>query len=106
EPFALPLQVFLRFFLSRRQTLHKRQLGSRMQLTKVYLIHERADEEDSTPCAAQQILWGQRIGQGCGINALAFVGNNEDQSRAGVFKADVDLFGRVVIVAMEYGVHS
>ena len=33
----------------------KRQLGSGMQLTKVYLIHERTDKEDAAAGAAQTL---------------------------------------------------
>jgi len=35
------------FFPQPVQVLDKRQLGSGMQLSKVYLIHERANQEDA-----------------------------------------------------------
>src|SRR5438105_15709709 len=39
--------------LARLQMLHQRQFGSGMQLSKVYLIHEGADDEDAAARAAQ-----------------------------------------------------
>jgi len=45
-----------------RQMFNQFQLGTRMQLSKVYFIHQRPDQEDATACAAQKILWRQRVG--------------------------------------------
>ncbi len=61
-------------FFGRRQMLYQRQLGPRMQLSEVYLIHERPDEEDAAAGAAQKIFRRQGIGKGGGIQSLALVG--------------------------------
>ena len=35
---------------------------SRMQLAKVYLIHEGPDKKDATAGAAQEVFRGERVG--------------------------------------------
>ena len=82
----------------------QRQLGSRMQLTKVYLIHEGADEEDAPPRAAQEVLRGQGVWKRLQIEALALVGKGKDQLFAGVLETGRDLLGGVVLVAVQDGV--
>ncbi len=84
----------------------ERQLGSGMELTKVYLIHERTDQEDPPPGAAQKIFRCQWIGKRVRVKPLALVGNDKNKRRACVFKARYDLFGGVVIVAVEHGIYS
>src|SRR5580693_6229845 len=84
-------------FLSRGcEMLHQRQFGSRMQLPKVYLIHEGADEEDAAAGAAQEVLRCKGIGKGIRIEAFALIGNDKDEVGAGVFKGGGDLLAGVV----------
>src|SRR5215472_7800529 len=45
-----------------RQVFYQGQLGARMQLSKVYLIHEGADEEDSAAGAAQKVFGVAGVG--------------------------------------------
>jgi len=75
-----------------------------MQLTKVYLIHERADKEDATAGAAQKILRSQGVGQRVRVKPLALVGDHKDQIAPVVLKADGDLAGWIVFVAVQHGV--
>jgi hypothetical protein len=42
----------LQFIAPRRQMFDQRQFGSGMQLSKVYLIHERTDQEDAAAGSA------------------------------------------------------
>src|ERR1035441_3316411 len=93
-------------FASRRQNFDQRQLGSGMQLSKVYLIHEGSDEEDAAPRAAQQVFWSQRIGNGIQVKPLALIGDGHHQRRAGVLKAGEDQLGGGVFIAVENGVHG
>ena len=94
------------FIAIRRQMLDQCQLGSWMQLSKVYLIHEGTDKEDATASATEQVFRGEGVGQCIGIQTLALVGDGEDEGRAGVFKAYGDQFGGVVVVAVQYGIYG
>ena len=60
----------------------------RMQLAKVYLIHEGADEKDASSGAAQEVLRGERVGEAGGIEARALV---------------TDAYGEVVGAGLEGG---
>jgi len=71
--------------------LNQRQLGARIQLSKVYLIHEGTNKEDSAAGAAQQIFRSQGVWNCVGIEASALIGDFKDERRAGVFQADGDL---------------
>lgn len=86
--------------------LDEGQFGSGMELTKVYLIHEGADEEDATAGAAEEIFRGEWVGQGFGVEAFALVGDGDDERRAVVLKAGGDVLGGVVVVAVEDGVNG
>src|SRR6185437_13574505 len=77
-----------------------------MQLSKVYLVHERANEEDSAPGAAEKVFGRQGVGKRVGVEALALVGDSEDKGRAGIFKAEGDLLGGVVLITVEHGVNG
>jgi hypothetical protein len=93
------------FLGSRRQMLDQRQLSSRVQLSKVYLIHEGADEKDATAGAAEKIFRRERIGQMVGIEAVALVGDGKDKVSSGVFESHVDHPRRIVLVAVQNGVY-
>src|SRR5579859_2923969 len=92
--------------LGRRQMFYQRQFGSGMQLSKVYLIHERADDEDAAAGAAQQVFRRQRIGKRLRIESFALVGNDKYQVLAVVFERGGDLLARVVFISVEHGVYG
>lgn len=73
-------------------------------MSKVYLIHERADEKDTAAGAAEKIFRGERIGKFLGIDALALVGDAEDEFRAGVFKRERYLLRGIVLIAVEHSI--
>ncbi len=75
----------------------QRQLGSGIQLSKMYLIHKGSHEEDAAPRAAQQVFWSQRIRKGIRVQPLALVGDDDHQRRAVVLKAGEYLLGEVDI---------
>ena len=54
---------------------NQRQLGARVQLSKVYLIHEGSDKEDAAASAAQKVLRGQRVGKFVRIYPFSLVGD-------------------------------
>ena len=62
-------------FAGWRQMLDQRQLGSWMQLSKVYLIHEGTDEEDAAAATAQQVFRRQGVRKRLRVEAPALVGN-------------------------------
>src|ERR1035437_111273 len=93
------------FRSGRSQMLDQRQLGSGMQLSEVYLIHEGSDQEDAAPRAAKQVLRGQRVGKRLRVQSFALVSDGNHQRRAGVFKAGGDLFGGGGFVAVQNGVY-
>src|SRR5260370_27577165 len=72
-----PPPLCLGFLRRRCQMLYQRQFGSRMQLPKVYLIHEGADEEDAAAGAAQEVLRCKWIGKGIRIEAFALIGDDK-----------------------------
>ena len=80
------------------------QLGSGLQLAKVYLIHEGPDEEYAAAGPAQEILRFTRVRQSSGVQAFALIGDLEHKRRSGVLKIDGNLLGRIVFVAMQHGV--
>src|SRR5450631_3877524 len=84
--------------------LYQRQFGPGMQLTKVYLIHEGTDKENTAAGSAQQVLLCERIGHLLGNESPALICNGKNQSLAGVLEAHRDLPGRIVFVAVENGV--
>ena len=81
-------------------------LRAGVQFSKVYLIHEGADEEDAAAGAAHEVFGRQRIGQGVGVEAFALIADLDDEGFAVVLKARGDLFGRVVVVAVQDGIHG
>jgi hypothetical protein len=83
---------------------YQRQLGSRMQLTKVYLIHHGADEEDAAAGAAEQVFRVAGVGELFGVDAAALIGDYEDEVAAGVLVGERDVLVGVVLVAVQDGV--
>lgn len=82
------------------------EFGSRLELAEVDLIHEGANEEDAAASAAHEVFGSERVGQMFPINALSLVSDGENEGFAVVFKTGCDLFGGVVIVAVQYCVYG
>ena len=91
-------------FGCRGEVLDEREFSAGLELTKVDLIHEGADEEDAAASAAKKIFGCERIGQVFPIDAFTLVGDRKDKGFAVVLKAGCDLLGRVVVVAMKDGI--
>ena len=89
-----------------RQMFYQRQLGPGVQLSKVYLIHQRPDEKDAAAGAAEKVFLSQRIGDFLGIEARALVGDGDLQVLAGIFERNLDLPGGVVLVAVQHRVNG
>ena len=89
---AVRLEDASGFFCCRGQMFDQRQFGSGLELTKVDLIHEGANEEDAAAGAAQEIFRGERIGEVFPVDAFALVGDGKDQGFAVVFEAGRDCF--------------
>src|ERR1035438_4030180 len=86
--------------------LDKSEFGARMQLAKVYLIHEGPDEEDAAAGAAQDVFRGERVGDVAGVEACS-LGRDAHHPGVGIgLKRGGDLLGRVVGIAVEDGVDS
>src|SRR4051794_2353165 len=85
-------------WLARRQVLHQRQFCSRMQLSKVYLIHKRPDDEDAPARAAQNVLRQKRIRKRIRVHSFALVRDDKHQVLARILKRCRDLFGGIVFV--------
>src|SRR5580704_15279880 len=58
--------------LGRRSVFDKSKFGPGMQLAKVYLIHERFDEEDAAAGTAEDIFRGEWVGNVGGIKTGSF----------------------------------
>jgi hypothetical protein len=71
--------------------LDQRQLGAGMQLSKVYLIHERTDKEDPATCAAKEILSREGVRQTLGIESVPLVGNGKNEIVASVLEGNFDV---------------
>jgi len=67
------------FFCRRNNVFDQCQFCSGLELTKVDLIHERSDEEDTAAGAAQKILRSKWIGKILPIDAFALIGDRENQ---------------------------
>ncbi len=82
----------------------QREFGAGMQLAKVYLIHEGADEEDAAAGAAQDVLGRERVGDGCGVESGALVCDADDEGVGVGLEGGGDVLGGVVGVAVQDGV--
>ena len=76
-----------------------------MQLSKVYLIHERPHQKDSPSRPPQQVLRRQRIGQRLRIQSRSLVGDGKHQLRARILQAHPDVLGGIVFIPVQHGVH-
>ena len=81
--------------------LHKGELGTRMQLSKVYLIQEGTDEKDASAGAAEEIFWSEGVGKRVWVESFALVGDFDDEGFSVVFEGDGDLFVGVVCVSVQ-----
>src|ERR1700691_5656179 len=82
------------------------KFGAWLQLSKVYLIHERPNEKDTSSGASQQVFRRQRVGQRLWIQAFSLVGDANYQRIRGLFEGSSNPLLRVVGVTMEHRVHS
>jgi hypothetical protein len=73
--------------------LDESEFGARMQLAKVYLIHEGPDEEDAPAGAAQDVFRGERVGDGAGVEACSLVRDAHHQGVGIGLKRGGDLLG-------------
>src|SRR5208337_4916155 len=89
-----------------RQMFHQRQLSTGVQLSKVYLIHKRPDEEDAAASAAEKVFLLQRIGYFLWIEAPALVGDGNLQVLAGILERHLNLAGGIVLIAVQHGVNG
>src|SRR4051812_23336907 len=86
------------------KVLDKGELSTGVEHTKLYLIHEGADEKDTATGAAQQIVRGEWVGKGGWIEAGALVGDADDQRSRCRFEGCGDALVRTVGVAVKHGV--
>src|ERR1039458_3467940 len=104
------LILYVSLGLSRRlggcSMLDKSEFGARMQLAKVYLIHEGPYEEDAPAGAAQDVFRGERVGDVAGVEACSLVRDAHHQGVGIGLKRGGDQLGRVVGVAVQDGVDS
>ena len=73
---------------------------SRMQLAKVYLIHESSDEKDASAGAAQEVFRRERVGEGVGIEARTLVAYAHGKAVGAGLEGHGDVFGWVVGISM------
>src|ERR1035437_1293979 len=75
--FVSPLGLWSR--LGRRSVFDECEFSARMQLAKVYLIHEGSDEEDAPAGAAEDVFRGEGVGDVAGVEARTLVYDADDQ---------------------------
>jgi len=77
------------------------EFSPRMQLAKVYLIHEGSDEKDAAAGAAQEVLRGEWVGQRGGVEAGALVADANGERVGAGLEGCGDVLGRAVGVTVE-----
>src|SRR6266702_1167157 len=100
--FVSPLGLWSR--LGRRSVFDECEFSARMQLAKVYLIHEGSDEEDAPAGAAEDVFRGEWVGETVGIETVALVSNPHDHGIGSGLERDGDLFCGAIGVAMQDGI--
>lgn len=75
-----------------------------MQLAKVYLIHERSNEEDTTTGAAEYVFRRERVWNGVRVKTWSLVGDANGKRIGGSFERRFDCLVGVVRVAVKNGV--
>src|SRR5271170_5180847 len=90
--------------MRRSQMLDQGEFGAGIEQLEVYLIHKRADEEDSATRTAEKVFRGERVGKRRRIETDALIGDADDQVGAGILERCGDMFFGVVGVAVEDGV--
>ena len=93
-------------FWCRSEVLNQGEFCAGLELTKMDLIHEGSNEKDAATGAAEEILRSQGIGKLLPVHAFALVGDGKNQGFAVVLEAGRNLFGGIVVVAMEDGIYS
>jgi hypothetical protein len=59
--------------------LDKGELSTGVEHTKLYLIHERADEKDTAAGAAQKIVRREGVGECSRVETRTLVGDPDDK---------------------------
>ncbi len=77
-----------------------------MQLSKVYLIEEGSNQEDSATGASQQIFFFSRIRQTLRFEPFALVSDRYNQGPSRIFHRHNDAFSRIVAVAVQHGIYG
>ncbi len=80
------------------------EFSARVSLAKVYLIHERTDEEDAAAGATHDVFGGKGIRDGLRIEAGSLVYDLHEQIIACCFERDGDVLAGIVGVAVKNGV--
>ena len=83
----------------------QRNLCSRTQLAKVYLIHVRAHKENASPGRPKEVFLGERVGNFVRIEPGALVRDTNSKLGIAQLEAYRNVFGGVLLVAMEHGVY-